>query len=78
MPSWIIQVGPKSNDQCLCREKQREIVDRQKRRYRDHGGRNWRDVAISERTPAAARSWKRQRTDSSSPEPQMSAALLTP
>lgn len=61
------------------REKQREIVDRQKRRrYGGHGGRNWSDVVTSERMLAAARSWKRQRTDSSSLEPQMSAVLLTP
>lgn len=31
---------------------------------RENGGRVWSDVAISQRTPTANRSWKRQATES--------------
>ena len=63
--SWILWVGPKSNDNTLMRERQRDIETGRKDveaevmiRHR----RDWNDGATSPGTqeiPAASRSWQR-------------------
>ena len=63
----------------LIREKQREAEDKVGGgNVNDQGGRKWSHAAVRERTPTATRSRKRQRTEGSPLEPQMSAAWLTP
>lgn len=66
--SWIIQVVPKSNDMCPYRrhtDRRGEDTDthRQKRRGCDQGSRDWSDAPTNQETLAAAKRWKRHRTD---------------
>lgn len=57
MRSFWIGVGPKSNGKSvLMRERQRETCGRGEAA----GRQRWRDAAISQGTPGATRSWKKQ------------------
>lgn len=67
--SWIVQVGPKSNDKLSFLGKTEVITGRReedtqkKKRQCDHSGRDWSNVATNQRMLVVIRSWKRQRTD---------------
>lgn len=61
--SWVIQVGPKSNDKLLIRERQREIC-RKRRKQCDYRDRDWSDEATSQGMVRAMRNWKKEKTNS--------------
>ena len=57
--SWIIQMGPKSNDKCP-QKRQKRRTDRKRRRLCENRGRVWSYAEVSQGRPGAIRSWQRQ------------------